>query len=356
MKRISIVSLLLVLSLVFVGCTADEAKLLNAFEKTQNIISMESDSEMTLTVEVEKLPNQPASIQEVASMLNGAKINMNQRMASNSDKTRFRTEGTMGVNVGGISMDMQVWINAIMDQKNPDVVEIIKMPQLLMGAMGPEAIGKEYIVYDLGELMAEEEGMDLQKLMLESNNLNKQLVEIVKNQAANLDPGFKVITVKGQEEINGEKLSLYEIKLNDEMLKELIKLSGNDLLGNKSVAKLVGSNASLAQAGQLFDLVMDGFEDITVLGDKGMTLVYGVNDKGYITYEAGTIDLNIDAAKIEKAFNKNGEAQMADIPAVRLGMTFETNVNNINQDVQIKMPTVNNDNALYFNDLVQELE
>ena len=87
----------------------------------------------------------------------------------------------------------------------------------------PSLAKVQYLVYDFGEIMetAGEEA-NMGEIIKLNKELQPKLLEFVEKIEKELKPDIKMISKKGKVEIDGEKLTLYEIKLNDETLKELI--------------------------------------------------------------------------------------------------------------------------------------
>lgn len=86
------------------------------------------------------------------------------------------------------------------------MVEIIKMPQMLMSFISPEDPAKEYIVYDLGEMMkAEDVELNFAEIMEFSKELQPKLAEFMKEIQKDFKPGFKVVTQKDDKVVNGKK-------------------------------------------------------------------------------------------------------------------------------------------------------
>ncbi|QUH19237.1 hypothetical protein [Alkaliphilus sp. B6464] len=393
MKKISIVSLLLVVSMLFVGCTSDELKLYQAFEKSKDITSMESKTDISFTVDVDNLSEEDQEMaKQIVNMINGLKVNAHQKAILNKDKTATKAEAKVGVNFGGMQMDMQVWIDADMSGETPKMIEIIKMPQLMMASLSPESESKEYIVYDIGKMMnAGQEEVDFSKFAKLGKDIEAKLTDFVKEHYLDFDPGFKMINSKGKKTVDGESLSIYEVKLDDAAFKKLIRYSVNDLLDNKDAVEFIkdymnsvmdiveieeseklsakeefnqGLNKFEEEVPELkkkFNEFMDKFDKVKVLGDNGITIEYGINKDGYITHEEGVIDLNIDLGSIEKTFINTdiaGKSMLGEkAPIIKLGIKFKTNIYNINnKDINITMPDVNAENALYFNDLIPVIE
>lgn len=383
MKKASIAALILALSMIFTGCTVNEVRLYNAFMKSQDITSMESDTKITFTLDGEGFSQEDQqSMQEVAKMLKNSEVNIYQKMIQNEEKTAAKVQMNTDLNFDGMQqMDMKVWVDTDMSGDTPKMVEIIKMPQALMAGISPEDQSKKYIVYDLVDMAAsDQEEIDFNELMDFSKEMQPKIMDFMKDYHKNFDPGFKIASFKGTRDVNGKTLSIYEVKLNDESFKELIKYVVNSEIDNEDSIKFLKEymNAvmsftqipneekesakeeinqeldklqeSLPEIKKQFNKFMDDFKDVKVLGEEGIVIEYGVNSDGYIVHEAGKIDLNIDLKAIGEAMS----APVENLGTLKLGIDYNTKIYNINKDMKINMPNVNENNALYFKDMMEQ--
>lgn len=385
MKKVSILALILALSMAFTGCTNSEIKLYNAFKKSQDIMSMESDTNLTFKVEAKNFPaEQQQTIEEISKMLNNSEFKMYQRTVQNEEKTIAKSYVNTDFNLGDMKMDMQVWVEADMSTDTPKLVEIIKLPSAMMSTMAPEGENKEFIVYDFAEMMnTGKEGVNLDKLTDFSKEIQPKLMNLLKDYYTKFDPGFEVGAFKGTRTVNGRSLSIYEVKLDDASFKKLVRYAGNSYLEDENTINFIkeyfngvmgaidGTDEEKQELSQnldkfqqdfpqikkQFNEFMDKFEDVKILGDKGLVIEYGINSDGYIAHEAGKMDLSIDLGAIEKAFKNSdiveSDAVEQETPVLNIEINFNTKIYNINKDIIVNMPKVDNNNALYFSDLVQ---
>ena len=389
MKKVSIVALILVLALTFTGCTSIEQKLYNGFVKNQEIASMESDTDITFTLEGSDFPDeQQVILQEAINTLNNSKITMHQKAISNEDKTIAKAYMDMNMTFGDMKMPMEAWVNVDASKDNYDMVEIIKMPSEIMAMISPEAVNKEYLVYDIGEMMGEtSKEVDNSKLMEFSKNLQTKYADSFKDFVKDLDIGFKMAKYKGTRSVNGKSLYLYEVKLDDANFKKLIRNMVNSSLDDEDTIKFIedymnavvdimeipeGEEISkdemkaemkeelgnlqkeLPNFKKQFNEFMDKFEEVKIVGDKGIVIEYGINSDGYIVHEAGNIDLAIDIEAIVKAFGGTEETAVQQTGKLKLGINFNSKIYNINKDIKIDMPKTTEENSLRFNDLMKD--
>ncbi len=385
MKKFSIVAIVLVLSIVFTGCTNNELDLYKAFNKSQDINSMESDTVLNFTLKGEGFSAEDEQIvQQLVNTLNNSEISIKQKMKQNEEKTAAKAFADMNLNFGGMKMPMSVWVDTDMSGETPKLVEIIEMPQMLMSGMSPEAADKKYLVYDFEKITdTSGTGIDYDELMKFSKDFQPKITNFFKDYQEDFKPEVEVVKYRGQKTVNGEALSIYELKLNDESFKDFIKYTVNYTLDNKDAIEFVKEymNAvidmveipegeeqpsqeeinmemdnlekELPELKKQFNEFMDTYKDIKIIGDKGIVIEYGVNSDGYIVYEAGNIDLRIDLEAITKAVKE-------DLPPVEgvlnLGIKFETKVSNINKDIRVYIPKVNKSNSIDFSEMMQSYE
>ena len=385
MKKISVIALVLVLALAFTGCTSVEQKLYNGFIKNQEITSMESDADITFTLEGSDFPKeQQAMLQEVINTLNNSKITVHQKAITNKDKTVAKAQADMDMTFGDMKMPMQVWVDSDMSNDNTKMVEVIKMPAMAMSMISPEDASKEYLIYDIGEMMGEtSEGINNSKLMEFSKNMQTKYADFFKDYVKDLDLGFKMAKYKGTRSVNGKSLYMYEVKIDDANFKKLIRNSVNSFLDDEEAIKFMeeymnsvvdimelpeGEQTSKEEVKQelgklkeelpnmkkQFNEFMDKFEEVKIVGDKGIVIEYGINSDGYIVHEAGNIDLAIDIEAIVKAFGGTEETAVQQTGKLKLGINFNSKIYNINKDIKINMPKTNEENSLRFNDLMKD--
>lgn len=92
---------------------------------------------------------------------------------------------------------------------------------------------------------------------------------------------------------------------------------------------------------------MEDYKDIKILGQNGIKIEYGIDNKGYIVHEKGNMDLRLDLGNISKAI---GEEEVKGI--INLGINYNSKSYNINEDIKIEMPSTNKDNSINFVELM----
>lgn len=383
MKRLSLLALVLVLAISLTGCFNQEVKLYNAFNKMQDVNAIQTETTLEFNFQAEGFPEEAkATLEQVAAAVNNTKIQVNQKTVQNQAKTSAKSEMETKLNIAGMPMDMKIWVDLNMDEQ-PKLVEIIRMPEILRGFIFQGEPGKEYLVYDMKEIMdLSGEEINFGKMMEFSKSFQPKLTEFMKEMQKDFKPGFDIVKSKGNKTIGNQKLDIYELRLDDATLKELVRYSVNYSLENEVVIEFIKEymeavmnivvienenqeeakeevkkeleelEAKLPEFKETFNEFMDKYKDIEILGEKGIVIEYGINDKGYIAHEKGDIDLAIDLEKIAKTM----EDQVPEMKGViNLGISYISRNYNINSKVLgVMIPKVNEKNSISIMKLMEK--
>ncbi len=381
MKKISFITIVLALSLVFTACsTTNETKLYNAFLKTQDITSMESEGTINLSLELKDFPEETQEqLEEINNLLKNLKFNINTKQNINKDKTKSMVEMTTAMDFNGMKMDMNTWVDTDFSTDTPKMIAVLKMPQILMNELPSEdGSNKEYILYDYIKMLnLSQEEINMEELIKSSKDINEKAIEFMKNYHKDFDPGFQIATYKGQKTQDKDVLSIYEVKLDDKNFKSLIKYMGNDSIENENnikffeeymklvlniaeisetekveaLAELNNLKKNLPEFKNKFNEFMDTLEDVKILGDEGIVIEYAVNKDGYIVGEKGKIAIELDLKALGKVFEE--ELLVEDTGKLKLNIDFNTKISKINEKVEINMPKTNKENTIDFNELLE---
>ncbi|MBI6872292.1 hypothetical protein [Clostridium aciditolerans] len=370
---------------LFTGCSYEGKTLSDAFSKTQKITSSESKTEIGLRFAAENLSaEEQQQASKVIPMINGSKMTINTKANQDKDGKVGKMQADVAMQLGTMPLNMGVWADVNMADGKNEFKEIIKVPAAEAQKMG----GKQYIVLDNSMMgKTNNASMDLAKA---SEDMQNKFSKMILSSMASFDPGFKIITETGYTYMNlqdGRKLvRTFQVKLNDKQFKDLIKYTSNNLINNKdakgllkdyltTVTKLSASSAEEAKANQAsidkafsdFDKglpqftaqmnkILNAFDGVTLVGDKGIVIEYAVDGDGYVVNEKGNIDLVFDSAKFIPTVEKlSGTSTQNKLTGVyKLGIDFNTSTFNINKNVEIKFPEINSENSTNFQDLISE--
>ncbi|GMQ62598.1 hypothetical protein [Vallitalea maricola] len=389
MKKISaMIVCVLSVMLIFVGCDYNENKLYNAFKKSLEVTSSESDTDISVTLETEGFSEEDQfSIATVKMLLQDSNINIHTKLQQNKQKTSRKMYVDTQFVFGGIGMGVEYWGDFNMSQKNSKSLQVIKVPSIMMFSPSEELAGKEYLVIN------QDNNEDItydSKLVLE---LQDKLNKFLKDYALQYNPNLKLVKNKGRKTIDDKTAYVYEVSLDNESLSKLINYSANNLLDNKEalkffseymdiISKMVNkSEEEVKKTKEEIDSIIEnidenkpvlkeminGFTDklckCNLLGEKGIVIEYAINKEGYIVNESGLIDLNIDIAKIEEVMaikdKLTDEEYDEDIldeevsGVIKLGFEFNKNIYNINEKVEIDMPELTKENSVDMNELMK---
>ena len=388
MKKISVLALILALVLSLTACFGGEKELYNAMNKMKEITTLESETELGFNFSWEGFSTEDEiTLQQLENILNAAKFNIHQKSKTNEDKTTSLVEADVNISLGITSLPLKVWLDADVSEDNFKLVEVLQLPPIL-GMFMPNLANVKYLVYDFNEIMdlAEEDAnqANMEEIIKLNKELQPKLLEFVDQIQEELKPDIKMISKKGKQEIDGEKLTVYEIKLNDETLKELVKYTVDYILENEDFEAMVREymnslaqmaiaqeelteeeaeemteefNTALAElmpeVKEEFHKFMEKYKDVQILGENGILIELGINKDGYLVHEKGNIDLRIDFGSIARA---NGE-EIEKTEIINLGIEYKTKTYNINsEEIEIKLPELTEGNSVKYTDLIKLFE
>lgn len=387
-KLVTIAASLVMVTSLFTGCNYDTKKLADAFSKTNKATSSEAKTEIGLRFSGENLSaEEQEAMNKVIPMINNSKLTMNTKMNQNESATAAKVQADMSMKFADMSLDMGVWVDSNTSDGKVAFKEIVKMPSIAASEMN----GKQYIVLDSTK-MNDVNGMnlDFSKFTQTSEDMQKKLSELVVKNMASFDPKFTLVTNKGSQYMDlpgGEKpVQLYQVRLNDKNLKDLIKYTSNNFINNAdaknflkdySIAMMKASNLKedevvsaqaeidksfadfekgLPEFSTKMNNVLNTFDNVTLVGDKGIVIDYAVDKNGYIVSQKGNIDLVFDAPKFTAAVQSLSGTSTTPSKLTgiyKLGIDFNTTTYNINENVEVKFPEITSENSIQYEDLMK---
>ncbi|WP_088185990.1 hypothetical protein [Desulfosporosinus sp. FKA] len=391
MKRKKIViwfALAMMLLLVLTGCSSNEQEILNAALNMQTINSSHIQTTMNLHVSGQGFdPQVQQQIDSVAALLNNASLNFDVESTYNDQKTVGKSKAIVDVVTPGMKINIPVWVDSDLTGDTPSLKEIIKLPLVAKSSLPQQAANKDYLV--MNPLDTKDSGLDnesLKQLLEFSKTFQEKEIDFLKSYASRFNPNFSTVA-NSTESIStddGYKLvRCYEIRLNDQQFKDLIRYTVNNFSQDKEamdfVKNLVDSTLQMSQASdkeksiQAFDKAfeqfdasktvflasfnaqMDKLKNVTLLGDKGIDLKYYI-DNGYVVKESGTIDLKIDLNQLSQFMSTiDKKSSAADTPKGSLEMilNYNSDISGINSPIEIQIPEVNAANSFNMTDLLK---
>jgi len=386
-KKLIWVAMLLILSLTLSGCSQNQQAIFDAGMKMQNVTSLQQQT--TMTFKLSGSGFDPAVQQQVdtaVAFVNNATLNLDTKMNSNEERTVSKSQVDMNLTLQGMNITMPVWVDSDLTGDTPKIIEIFRLPELAKGSLSPEFASKEYVVLNPNNMgAAEQSSMNMSKLAEFSKRMQVKQVAFLTSFAQRFNPDIKVVS-KGSrylETNEGSKSAeIYEIKLNDQQLKEFIRYTVNNstqdeeaMLFVKEYMDTILKFSQVPEGESSFDqdlkdfevkkqefldqfnLVMDELKDVTLLGDQGLELEYAIVD-GYVVKKSGALDLRVELAEINqlmKALNPGQSMTEEATGSCSLKVDFSTVTSNINKPIEIEIPEVNENNSFDYMDLIKAL-
>jgi hypothetical protein len=385
-KVISVLIIISLSTLFFSACSVtDKLTLLNALEKNMKIKSMESKSNINVRLGVTGIPQE--NLEQIGSLIpidENLNIKTRQKHIENAAGLNSQIDTTLSY--GGSTINSSLWTQNNISGEQPLIKQIIKLPSQMLNFLPPEFSGREYMVIDQNDIMGT--GMldtdEYTKIMKNTSKFQEKLIDFLKEYAMNFDPDFADIHYEGEKTVNNQTLKIYELKLTDATFKKLIKYSIDNITQNEKVKELVKELTSLMDGmtngtdpGEGLDNALDKFTDGTTgfredvnkvmnaldsvqfLGNRGITVELGINDEGYIVDQRGVADFIINFHEIEKAMRKasgdndyyNEDNFISPEIVLTLDTDFNTEIFNINKNIELTFPELTNENSFGLKDL-----
>lgn len=392
LKKLTAIGMAMAMTIsFFTGCSYEGQKLADALSK--KVTSSEFKTEIGLRFTAENLSTEEKEgMAQVIPMVNNSKLIMSGKANQSSDGKTGKLQTDVSIQSGGMPINMSIWADTSLQNGKPVVKEIIKLPTVLEQQMN----GKQYLVLDTASMQKDNStGVDFDKISTVSEDMEKKLSALIDNSIITFNPGFNFVKGKCYETMtlpDGKKeVYVLEVKLDDKKFKKLVKYASNNLVNNKDARdflkdymitvmqfsnlkpeELKASQAELEKSFADFEKglpefntqmnkILNAFDEVTLVGDKGIVIDYAIDRSGYIVSKKGNIDLVFDAAKfIPIVQNLNGTSTTVEPNKLtgiyNLGIDFNTNIYNINKNVEITLPGVNEQNSIKYEDLIKQPE
>lgn len=396
-KKIYLVLMVLIIASLFTGCNKEEKDLMNALIKSQEILKLESTSNMEFNLNVKGLDDETQVIfDEFVNQINDMKLSISQKSITNEDQTVSKAQIDANVQLTDMSFDSSIWVDMDMSGDKLVLKEIFKLPSMLMG-MIPGATEKEYIVLDFDTMnesianMEEDmpEPMDFDETMAIAMKYQDKFRDAFVDYMKNYDSDLSVVTKLDDKTVDGEKIKYYQVEFDNDSFKEFLKYTTIAMLKDENIFPLfeeymtelmsmsgeempeeLSITENMAEMVKKTTEFFKKLEDLTILGEDGILITYGINEDGYFVSEKGKIDFKIDTKQFKKLINDSIEenessdsALMADneflkeipTPIFELSISYDTKINSINQDIKITMPNITEKNSIDYMELIETM-
>ncbi|MBU3191553.1 hypothetical protein K9O30_01300 [Clostridium bowmanii] len=394
-KRLVALSIGLIMTAsLFTGCSTDGLVLMNAFGKSQEITSMQSQTDISVKVSGSKMSEQEQQMMStMLPMINGANISVSTKINQNKEKTIGKMQSDISLKSDQLPepISMSVWADTDMSGDVPVVNEVVKMPQLMTAQFPKKLQGKEYMVMNLSD-MTSAPGMvqpNYKKLISFSKEFQPKFLDFIAKYSKQFNPTTDYIKNVASQNFLEDNImksaDVYQVKLTDKSFKDLMHYTLNNLAGNADAMTFVKDymlaissiydvtdaknktnkdeinkafdnlTTELPQQLATLNKALDAIEGIKILGDNGITINYTVNDDGYVIKEKGNAEFVVDLPSIIKlAGNTSVPSTSSDPTGVyTIGVSFNTDMTNINGDVKVVFPKVDSTNSFNFTDVMK---
>lgn len=398
MKKIVSLILIFALSVSIIACTKEDISLYDAFENMKDVGSIETNTDMTFTLSGKDLGDSDTMmINRIVAFINEMKLKSNVKSLTNEDKTVSKSESEVNIELMGTETLLKSWME--MNTETSEMKTITKIPKMLLASINMNSImgqtqnplaGKEYIIYDMGKMMqgenteVEKAEVDYKAMMEFQKEIQPKIIKFMEDIEEDLELENDIIKLQEEKEVDGEKIKIYRVKLNDKSLREVLKDTVDYLIENDATKKFMieyfdamknmaitselndqelqeleediadieeNLDENLEKIRQEFNLFMEKMEEINILGEEGIEVFYTINEDGYITEADGVMDFNIDLDKINKLTENPQPGMKGNINFKVNYTTRNTNINS--KDIKVNMPELNPENSIEMQELIE---
>lgn len=374
-KKLSLLLVVLIFAGLFTGCSQEDKELVNAFIKNQEILSQDSTSDIEFNLSAEGLDEEAQMIFDgIANQINNMKLSLNQKSVTNEEQTVAKAQIDANVLLNDMNFDSSIWVDLDMSSDELVLKEIFKLPSMLINFL-PGAVGKEYIVLDfktMNEAMADiediSEQVNLDATMEIAMKYQSKFIDAIVDYIKNYNFAHPVVT-KLEEK---ENVKYYEVAFDNDSFKEFLKYTIISILQDESIIPLfeeymaelmdmagdeMPKELSFAEkSAEMIEKVEELFEileELTVLGEDGIRITFGINEDGYFVSEEGKIDLLIDTKQFMNLMAEPMDSTLA--PVFKLSIAYDSKINNINENVEITMPATTEENSIDYMELINTM-
>jgi hypothetical protein len=359
----------------------------NKVAKSYNIKSSENQSKVNINVDVTGLSEEDKiASKDILPLFKNISIDMKTKSVTNKASIA-KSQIDMKVNVADIEVPVSMWSDMDVTGDKPKNTAIIQMPSILSNYI-PQLKGKKYLVMDsLSNGNIDMTGVDSKKIASMIQSYAPMLNEFIQKYLQQYNPPVDFIKDLGEKDIttvDGKKarVKCYEVKITNENIKEIVNYTVENLFNNEDAMKLfkdymlstveMMDEADSKQAKESIEVMfkelkttgmsefmkstsdaMDVVADLKLLGYKGITVEYCMDENGYIISTKGTIQLVIDLAKVNSTMGEIEKAvESKQDPIIKINIDFTSNTFNINENVVINFPEVNKENSIDYMEML----
>ena len=379
MKAAKKLSLLLVLVLcisLFSGCTREEVALFDAMLKSQEILSMENNTALTFSLSSTGLSNEEqVAFNSAAIIINDLQVNYNQKFQADKERTMTKAQIDSTIKLQNMSFDSSIWVD--LDRSNEDFTfkEIIKLPAMLSMFLPTPLNEKEYIVIDFTTMYGTQENtgipMDYSATMTIALEYQEKFLNAFNKYIKNFNSKLMSVTKLQDKVIDEQTCEIYQIQMNDASFKQFLQHSIINLLKDEELLVLYKDYMTeiLSASGQSMPEEMDftknipellvkankffkALNEVTLLGENGIVIEYGINQDGFIISEVGKMDFIINVEELATLFRElSGQQEILPIESTAIFnfvLSYDSKTTKINEDIKVSMPVLTEENSVDF--------
>ncbi len=382
----SLLLVVLMIATLFTGCRQEDKELVEALIKTQEILSFESTNDMAFNLRAEGLDEESqVMFDAIASQINNMKLSLKQKSVANKDQTVAKAQIDANVLLNDMNFDTSIWVDMDMNGDKLVLKEFFKLPSMLMSFI-PGAVDKEYIVLDfdtmnqaMGDMEEDMPGqMDLDKTMAIAMKYQEKFKVAIVDYMKSYKFNDLAVTKLEDQIVNDEKIKYYQVAFDNDSFKEFLKYTTISMLQDENLLplfeeymtelmsaageelpeelSLVGKSTEMIEKVKTF---FEKIEDLTILGEDGILITFGINEDGYFVSEAGNMNFLIDTNQwinlIPASMKENEALESMPTPVFELSISYDSKMDNINEDVEVTMPTTTEENAIDYMDLIKSM-
>lgn len=392
-KKLSLLLIVLIIASLFTGCNKDEKDLMDAFIKSQEMLSLESTGNMEFNLSAKGLDEDTqATFDGFIDQINGMKLSFSQKSVTNEEQTIAKAQIDANVQLPDMSFDSSIWVDMDISGDKPVLKEIFKLPSMLMNFI-PGGAEKEYIVLDFDTMndaileMEEDtpEQVDLDKTMSIAMEYQEKFKDAFVDYIKNYDSDLDVVTKLDEKTVDGEKIKYYQVEFDNDSFKDFLKFTTISLLQDENIiplfrdymTELMGLSGEempeefsiTENIGEMVEKARDFFEkleELTILGEDGILITYGINEDGYFVSEEGEMNFLIDTSQLmalvadsieedEALMEENELLQDMPTPIFELSVSYNTEITSINEVLEITIPLTTEENSLDYMELIESM-
>lgn len=369
--KISLLFLFIVSSILLTGCSP-EAKLKSAFARQRDIISYDSESQISLEINDRDINEPYASlIKSMKDVFNGTEITISNLYASNSKESNKKTDFSMKYNkqheenldVIINNFAFELWTNKNKEEDNKNITQILRFPLFV----GNKLDNKKYLYMDhnkIYEFLKKNDIIDVDfndKIQDWTQKSQPKLNDVLVQYFLNIDLNV--------EEVDKES-RIYKLSFSDEEVKDLVRNFYEYLFNNEDFVEILNEYVEIVNSNLTDDkdaisfegikeMVNENIDNITnmqLLGEEGIEMEFVISKFGFITSVKTKIDILINLKEFFISEDKEDQGIKNEINLfdnleatgiVNIKLKSYTSINNINSSkIKIEQPNINKENSI----------